>query len=668
MTRKVIKALLINEDPIKALAVREALAGARDIKVTWIPRLADGLERLSRAACDIVLLDLAQPDAQSFAALERINQTGLPVIVLSASGRDAWADDAIKHGAADYFVEGSFSPELLGRSIRYAIDRCAAREELMQARDSALQSARLRSEFLGNMSHAIRTPLNGLVGMSRLLIDTRLSPAQREMLDIVRQSADTLVKIVGDVLDFSKLSMGGIGLEERDFELGTAVESVIALFAGQARHKGLELASYVDADVPALLRGDPARLCQVLMNLVGNAVKFTPAGEVTLRVGLVSDDPEGVTLRFAVKDTGVGIPLPGQRHLFQAFGQAETASTRQFGGSGLSLAICAQLVELMGGTIGVESAAGEGSLFWFTARLHKPEAAALGQAATALDGMKMLVHDQSPAAARLVKEHADAWGIPCDIAASAVATMVTLKSAAAAGQPYDVALLEIEGRSPGALTLAHAIKADPALAPTRVLGMYALGARPDERRTRPAGVRALLAKPLKQTELFNLLNLTRQTLAAGPTPLDQNPTRRRRGRTIASNLPPELRARTRILMVEDSPVNQSVQRRILERIGFTGDTVNNGYEALAALARQPYDIVLMDCQMPGLDGYAATREIRRRETNGRRTVIIGVTAHALNSDREECLAIGMDDYVAKPVAPEDLAATLDKWVRSNERA
>jgi CheY-like chemotaxis protein len=278
--------------------------------------------------------------------------------------------------------------------------------------------------------------------------------------------------------------------------------------------------------------------------------------------------------------------------------------------------------------------------------------------------MKMLVHDRSPAAARLVQEHVQVWGIPCDIAASAVATMVTLKSAAAAGQPYDVALLEIEDRSPGGLSLAHAIKSDPSLTPTRVLGTYALGARPNERRTTAAGVRAMLAKPIKQTELFNLLNLTRQTLADGP-PLDQNPARRQRGRTIASNLPPELRARTRILVVEDSPVNQRVQRRILERIGFTGDTVNNGEEALAALARQPYDIVLMDCQMPGLDGYAATREIRRRETNGRRTVIIGVTAHALNGDREECLEIGMDDYVAKPVAPEDLAATLEKWVRSS---
>ncbi len=544
-------------------------------------------------------------------------------------------------------------------------DGLGTREELIRARDSALQSARLRSEFLGNMSHEIRTPLNGIVGMSRLLLDTRLSHEQREMLGIVRQSADTLVKIVTEILDFAKLSAGGVSLEERDFELGAAIESVIALFAEQAQHKGVELASYVDAEVPGLLRGDPARLCQVLMSLVGNAVKFTPAGEVTLRVGLVSDAREDVTLRFAVKDSGVGIPLTGQRHLFQAFGRAEAATTRQFGGSGLGLAICAQLVELMDGNIGVESGAGEGALFWFTAKLRKPSAAAMprGPAGAALDGMRMLVNDQSPTAARLVQEHAHAWGIQCDLAASAAATMVALKTAAATGQPYAVALLEIPDRSPGSLTLARAIKADPALARTRVLGMYALGAHPDERRTRAAGIRAVLAKPIKQTQLFNLLSIIRQTVGetAALRP-DQDPARRRRGRAIASNLPPEVRARTRILLVEDSPVNQRVQMRILERIGFAADTVNNGQEALAALEQHPYDIILMDCQMPGLDGYNATREIRRRETNGRRTVIIGVTANALSGDREECLAIGMDDYVAKPVAPEDLAATLEKWV------
>ncbi len=544
-------------------------------------------------------------------------------------------------------------------------DGLGTREELIRARDSALQSARLRSEFLGNMSHEIRTPLNGIVGMSRLLLDTRLSHEQREMLAIVRQSADTLVKIVTEILDFAKLSAGGVSLEERDFELGAAIESVIALFAEQAQHKGVELASYVDAEVPGLLRGDPARLCQLLMSLVGNAVKFTPAGEVTLRVGLVSDAREDVTLRFAVKDSGVGIPLSGQRHLFQAFGRAEAATTRQFGGSGLGLAICAQLVELMDGNIGVESGAGEGALFWFTAKLRKPSAAAMprGPAGAALDGMRMLVNDQSPTAARLVQEHAHAWGIQCDLAASAAATMVALKTAAATGQPYAVALLEIPDRSPGSLTLARAIKADPALARTRVLGMYALGAHPDERRTRAAGIRAVLAKPIKQTQLFNLLSIIRQTVGeTAALRSDQDPARRRRGRAIASHLPPEVRARTRILLVEDSPVNQRVQMRILERIGFAADTVNNGQEALAALEQHPYDIILMDCQMPGLDGYNATREIRRRETNGRRTVIIGVTANALSGDREECLAIGMDDYVAKPVAPEDLAATLEKWV------
>jgi two-component system sensor histidine kinase/response regulator len=284
------------------------------------------------------------------------------------------------------------------------------------------------------------------------------------------------------------------------------------------------------------------------------------------------------------------------------------------------------------------------------------------RAEAVLTGMRMLVNDRSPATVRLIQEHAYAWGIECDAETNSAATLVALKTAAACGRPYDIALIEISNHEPGGLTLGRAIKANPAFAATRVLGMYAIGARPDERRTRAAGIRGLLAKPIKQTQLVHLLSMMRQSPHNARPAQSARKSAKSSKRAIASKLPADLRASTRILLVEDSPLNQRVQMKILERIGFSAVTVSNGEEALAALEQHPYDIVLMDCQMPGLDGYNATREIRRRETRGQRTVIIGVTANALSGDREECLATGMDDYVAMPVAPEDLAATLEKWL------
>jgi two-component system sensor histidine kinase/response regulator len=669
MTAGSINALLIEDNPGDARLVREALSQTAGIELEWVDRLSTGMARLERSGIDVVLLDLSLPDSKGFSTIEHLSQTArlTPIVALSGLGDSAEVQDAIKFGAEDYLVKGSFSPDLLARSIRYAIDRRRARDELARARDAALESARVRSEFLANMSHEIRTPLNGIVGVMRLLIDTGLSNDQREMVDIARHSADALLAIVNDILDFSKISAGKVSLEEADFDLGSVVESVIALFAEQALRKGVELASYVETDVPVLLRGDATRLCQVLTNLVSNAVKFTPLGAVTVRASLASDEDDELTLRFTVKDTGIGIPLESQRYLFQAFAQADGSTTRKFGGTGLGLAICAQLVELMGGNIGVQSEAGGGATFWFTTKLRKQHSAeSIPLAAPRrLAGVRMLVVDQSRTAAELVQRHALDWHMRCDIVLSATEALLALKRAAARGRPYEIAMIEVQQPPNDGLTLSRAITGDRALSKTRLLGVYSLGARPNDKQMRQAGIRALLLKPIKQSQLFNTLNVT--TASIEEATVNQNNGTAHATPEIRSSIPAEVREHIRILMVEDNVVNQQVQVRMLQRIGLHADCCSNGRQALTAIAKKTYEIVLMDCQMPEMDGYAATRAIRRRESPEHRAIIIGVTAHALSGDREECLAVGMDDYISKPVVPEVLAATLEKWILRLDR-
>ena len=665
MTLREIRVLLIEDNPGDARLVREALASIKSVNfvVEWVDRLGAAIERLRRPDLNIVLLDLSVPDSEGFGGVDQVARAApqTPIVALSGLDDAEVIHDAVKKGVEDYIVKGSFSGDLLARSIQYAIDRRRAHEELAEARDSALESARLRSEFLANMSHEIRTPLNAIVGMTRLLMDTRLTNDQREMLEISRQSTDSLLKIINDVLDFSKISAGKVELEKTDFDLGAALESVIAMFAGQARAKQVELASYIEGDVPVLLRGDAARLSQVMTNLIGNAVKFTPTGQVTVRVAQVSDLDDDVVLRFTVRDTGIGIPLEGQRHLFQAFSQADSSTTRKYGGTGLGLAISAQLIELMGGNIGVQSDPGNGSTFWFTAAFRKQAAASNAFPVGArLKGLRILVVDPSRTVSNIIREHVGAWGGRCEMAETAAEAMAELKDATLAGRPYDIALLELGLPDADGIALCRSIKGEAALARTRMLGMCALGSRPDERQMKEAGIRGLLVKPIKQSQLFNVLSIAMAT----PADLaDRGPSMyRRKLSEIESRLPDEVRSRTRVLLVEDNIVNQQVQLRLLERMGYHADTVNNGREAVECLRDTEYDIGLMDCQMPEMDGYTATRELRRLERGDHHPVIIGVTAHALPGDREECLAAGMDDYISKPIVPEELASVLEKWV------
>jgi len=662
--------LLVEDNPGDARLVREALRGGRGVRFTleYADHLAIGLDRLRRPGIDVVLLDLSLPDSQGIDTILRLHQEapGVPIVALSGNEDERVVEGAVRNGAEDFLVKGTFSTDLLARAIGYAIDRRKAREELALARDSALESARLRAEFLANMSHEIRTPLNGIIGITRLIAETQLTVDQREMTEIASSSADTLLRIVNDILDFSKLSAGKVTFEEADFDLGTAVEEVLQIFGEQAESKHVALNSFIEGDVPVLLRGDANRLSQVLINLVGNAVKFTPRGETTIRAGRVSETPGDVTLRFTVRDTGIGIPLDSQRHIFQAFAQADGSTTRKYGGTGLGLAISAQLVELMGGNIGLQSEPGSGSSFWFTATFRKQPAAHQALAIQArLKGVRVLVADHNHASGHLIAEHLASWGMRCEMAASATEAMTVLRKAAMAGDRFAIALIDMQLPEMDGLAVARAIKADVTITATRLLGIYSLGGRPDESQMKAAGISAMLAKPVKQSQLFNTLTAM-TAVAPDDNALAAVPPRRpaRPVRDIKSQLPAPVRESTRILLVEDNIVNQQVALRMIERIGYKACTAANGREALEVLAQNPYDIILMDCQMPEMDGYTATREIRRLEGTSRHTTIIGVTAHALAGDREDCIKSGMDDYLPKPVTPQDLVEMIDRWVKA----